>query len=81
MYVCAPLTGSVVYGHDPSLIRARRARMAYGVRTCAPWSEGAPASGRFWLEEEACFCTNASFRRYVEKNELVGSGGTLLSIS
>ncbi len=45
------LPGAVGFGVRPELVRARRARMTYGVRACAPFDDGAP--GKFWHEVRA----------------------------
>jgi hypothetical protein len=58
-----------VYGADPSLIRARRSKNTYGVRTCGPHTEGAPS--RFWHAEEGCFYTDSLFHTFVTRNEEV----------
>jgi hypothetical protein len=41
-------TGAVAFGVKPDLVRARRARMTYGVKCSAPYVDGAP--GKFWSE-------------------------------
>lgn len=38
-------TGAVLYGSHPELIRARRSRLSYGLRACAPYIDGAPGEG------------------------------------
>ncbi|GFH13652.1 uncharacterized protein HaLaN_09581 [Haematococcus lacustris] len=61
--------GAVLYGDNPSLIHARRSRMAYGVRSCCPYVPGAP--GKFFHLEDKCWYTNSLFVPYVERNEMV----------
>ncbi|GFH15348.1 heat shock protein 12B [Haematococcus lacustris] len=63
----AVLGGAVVYGRCPELIHARRSRMAYGVRACAPYPDGAP--GKFWHNEESAFYSDSVFQ--VERDEEV----------
>ncbi|KAL6763540.1 hypothetical protein V8C86DRAFT_244068 [Haematococcus lacustris] len=65
----AVMAGAVQYGFNPALIHARRSRMAYGVKTCTQWTEGAP--GKFWHQEKCEYMTNCKFLRFVEKDELV----------
>ncbi|MEW5318104.1 MAG: hypothetical protein WDW38_009354 [Sanguina aurantia] len=67
----AVLSGAVLYGSHPELIRARRSRLSYGLRACAPYIDGAP--GKFWHEAEKCFYTDRIFNAFVSKNERVGS--------
>lgn len=64
------VAGAVKYGCNPSLIHARCSRLAYGVRTCRPWEEGAP--DRLWHEEDKYFYTKSFFKKYVQRDELVG---------
>ncbi|GFH17052.1 uncharacterized protein HaLaN_13591 [Haematococcus lacustris] len=65
----AVMAGAVQYGFNPALIHARRSRMAYGVKTCAQWTEGAP--GKFWHREKCDYMTDCKFQCYVKKDELV----------
>ncbi|GFH32018.1 uncharacterized protein HaLaN_31165, partial [Haematococcus lacustris] len=65
----AVLGGAVLYGDNPSLIHARRSRMAYGVRSCCPYVPGAP--GKFFHKEDKSWYTNSLFVPFVEKNEMV----------
>ncbi|GFH29712.1 uncharacterized protein HaLaN_28421 [Haematococcus lacustris] len=65
----AVMAGAVQYGFNPARIHARRSRMAYGVKTCAQWTEGAP--GKFWHQEKCDYMTNCKFQCYVKKDELV----------
>ncbi|KAJ9522865.1 hypothetical protein QJQ45_023651 [Haematococcus lacustris] len=65
----AVLDGAVKYGFHPTRIHARRSLKAYGVRTCAPWIEGAP--GKIPDLETGIWLTNSYFLRFVEKGELV----------
>ena len=69
----AVLKGAVVFGMHPDLIRARRARLSYGVETCSPYVRGDPESLKFWHKEEAMFYTKSRFRPFVLKNQLVSS--------
>ncbi|MEW5309675.1 MAG: hypothetical protein WDW38_001544 [Sanguina aurantia] len=41
-YLQGRLQGSVIYGSRPELIHARRSRLSYGLRACAPYQDGAP---------------------------------------
>lgn len=69
-YSTAPVpAGGVIYGCHPELIHARRARMAYGIRTCVPYVEGAP--GRFRHREKDCDYSDAKLRMFVLRNQLV----------
>ncbi len=38
----------MAFGVRPELVRARRARMTYGIRYNVPYEDGAP--GKFWNE-------------------------------
>ncbi len=68
MRVCA---GAVLYGCDPTLIHARRSRMAYGVKTCTAWQDGAPLHSKFMHKEDQTPYSNARFVPFVRKGELV----------
>ena len=68
---CCRFSGSAIYGCCPELIRARRTRMAYGIKQCAPYMDGAP--GKFFNEEEACFWTDSLFASFVYKGQQVMS--------
>ncbi|KAJ9522869.1 hypothetical protein QJQ45_023653 [Haematococcus lacustris] len=65
----AVLGGAVVYGFNPARIHARRSRLAYGVKSCARWVDGAP--GKFQHRETKEWMTNCYFNRFVKKMELV----------
>ena len=67
----AAAAGAVLYGQDPSLIHARRSRLTYGVRGCAPYIEGSP--GKFWHNEAGAYFTDAVFNAFVRRGELVGA--------
>jgi hypothetical protein len=68
----AVLTGAVSYGLDPSRIRARRARMTYGLRVMAPFEEGVDpeAKRRRSAEQKVPLCRDR-FHAFVHAGDAV----------
>lgn len=70
----AVLKGAVIFGHNPSVIRERRCRFTYGVKTCHPFREGVdPESKRFTDDSGEVLCSDI-FDKHVEVGQPIVSG-------
>lgn len=70
----AVLKGAVIFGHDPTVIRERRCRFTYGVRTSYRFESGKhPESKKFRGDDGNDYCGDI-FDRHVEIGKPVVSG-------
>ena len=70
----AVLKGAVIFGHDPSVIKERRCRYTYGVRTSLPFIKGVhPESKRYVDDDGDVLCVDM-LDKHVGSDESVEYG-------
>lgn len=67
------LRGSVIFGHDPSLIRQRRSKYSYGIRVYENFDPAKHDENRKFEENGEFRCRNL-FSKFVEVDEMVTVG-------
>ena len=68
----AVMQGGAIFGADPGIIRARRARYTYGIKCASAFIEGVDAEkNRFWHEEQNTFYANNVMTAFVKQGQLI----------
>lgn len=70
----AVLKGAVIFGHDPSVIKERRCRYTYGIRTSLPFRSGVHPDSKKFVDDEGQVLCSDMFDKHVEIGQPVEYG-------
>lgn len=77
----AVLKGAVIFGHDPSVIKERRCRFTYGVKTSLPFISGVhPETKRYVDDDGEALCLDM-FDKHVQSDQSVENGKSQITES